>query len=314
MGQNVLGLRGRTLRLAQVVLIVAPAFLIFGYNQAGAGPLANLESWAHQFPQIDAINTTGAQKSHNSTSKGAVIASFQIGALIGALSCTFLSDRLGRRMTTFIGAILTIIGSVLQTASYSLIQLTVGRIILGMGVGQFSVAVPVWQSECSSAHSRGRNVIVTGIFMCLGYSLCNWVDFGFTKLPATSTNQWRGPFAISLFFSLVILLSVFLLPESPRWLVRVNRVEEASANLAAFKDMAPEDDAIKSEIAGIELSLEASSQSKGLFREMFSKDDDERLLYRFGLCLALNFFQQVIHNVSLLYCNILTASRCAVAI
>ena len=134
--------------MAQVALIVAPAFILFGYNQAGLGPLATLQSWVKVFPEIDAINTEGQLKSHNSTSKGAVVASFQIGALLGSLSCAFISERIGRRKTIFVGGILTTIGQVLQTAAYSVEQFTVGRVILGFGIGQFSVAVPVWQSEC----------------------------------------------------------------------------------------------------------------------------------------------------------------------
>jgi sugar porter (SP) family MFS transporter len=288
-----MGLTGRALRLAQLMLVVAPAFFSFGYNQAGTGPLATLPSWVATFPQIDTIHTEGATKARNSTSKGAVIASFQIGALIGALSCTVLSDRLGRRKTIFFGAILTVIGQILQTSAYNLIQFTVGRIILGMGVGQFSVAVPVWQSECSSAKSRGQHVVADGIFMCLGYSLCNWIDFGFSELPGSNTGQWRGPLAISFFPSLVILASVFFLPESPRWLVRVNRTDEATANLAALRGTQPEDAAVQVEISGIERSFEITAQSKGVLREIFSKNDDERLLYRFCLCIVLQFFQQM---------------------
>lgn len=293
MSRQLLHLTGSALRMAQVILIVAPAFIIFGYNQAGAGPLATLQSWVKVFPQIDTINTTGALEAKNSTGKGAVIASFQIGALIGALSCTVISDRLGRRKTIFIGSILTIIGQLLQVSAYSLIQFTVGRIILGIGTGQFSVAVPVWQSECSSAKHRGQHVIADGIFMCLGYALCNWIDFAFSRLSGENTGQWRGPLSLSFLPSLVILVAVFLLPESPRWLVRVNRTEEASASLAAYKGMSPEDEAIKSEISGIELSFENTTQSTRAIREMFSKDDDERLFYRFCLCIVLQFFQQM---------------------
>lgn len=287
------GLTGKTLNIAQIVLIVAPAFIIFGYNQAGVGPLATLQSWVHMFPELDTINTEGALKSSHSTSKGAVIAAFQIGALIGALSCTFISEKLGRRKTIFIGAILTIIGQVLQVSAYKVVQFTVGRVILGIGVGQFSVAVPVWQSECSSAKSRGQHVILDGIFMCLGYALCNWIDFGFTFLSENNTGQWRGPLALSFLPALIILFSVFFLPESPRWLVMVNRVEEATSNLAAYKGTSMDDEMIVSEIAGIELSLEATAKSKNAIREMFSKDDDERLLYRFALCIVLQFFQQM---------------------
>ncbi|KAH1623407.1 hypothetical protein KXX16_005803 [Aspergillus fumigatus] len=215
-----LGLSGRALHWAQVALVGAPAFIVFGYNQAGVGPLATLQSWVKTFPQIDTINTTGSLEAHNSTSKGAVIASFQIGALIGALSCTLISDRLGRRKTIFLGSILTIIGEVLQVASYGLVQFVIGRIILGMGVGQYSVAVPVWQSECQ-------------------------------------------------------------------------RAEEATHSLASLKGLPANDEAIRAEISGIESSLELTAQSKGSLMEMFDPNDQERLFYRFCLCIILQFFQQM---------------------
>lgn len=286
-----MGFQGRSLRLAQVFLIVVPAFILFGYNQAGVGPLATLQSWVHVFPQIDTINTSGAVKSENSTSKGAVVASFQIGALIGALSCSFLGDWMGRRKTVFLGAIVSTIGQVLQTAAYNIIQFTVGRVILGIGIGLFSAAVPVWQSECTSAKHRGQHVIVDGICICLGYTLCNWIDFGLSKV--SGDLQWRLPLAISFFFELVIIFGVFFLPESPRWLVRVNRIEEATTSLALYKGIPEDDEQVRMEIAGIESSLEVTANSGGSLKEMFSKNDQDRLLYRFCLCMALQFFQQM---------------------
>lgn len=288
---TIFGTTGKLLHVLQVVLIGAPAFIIFGYNQAGLGPLSSLQSWVHTFPQIDAVNTTGELKSHNSTSKGAVIAAFQIGALAGALSTTFLSDRFGRRKTIFIGSILTIIGQVLQVASYDLVQFVIGRIILGLGTGQFSVAVPVWQSESSAAKNRGQHVILDGMFMCMGYALCNWIDFGLSRIPQ-STTQWRVPLALSLLPSLMILTSVFLFPESPRWLVQVNRIEQAERSLATLKDDAS-DAEVQAEIAGIHSSLEMTAHSKGSLLEIFKKDDEEKLLYRFVLCVMLQFFQQM---------------------
>ncbi|KAL4809817.1 general substrate transporter [Aspergillus unguis] len=289
---TIFGATGKFLHTLQVILIGAPAFVVFGYNQAGLGPLATLQSWVHTFPEIDAVNTTGDLKSHNSTSKGAVIAAFQIGALAGALSTTFLSDRFGRRKTIFIGAIFTIIGQVLQVASYDLVQFVIGRLILGFGTGQFSVAVPVWQSESSAAKNRGQHVILDGMFMCLGYSLCNWIDFGLSRIDE-STTQWRVPLALSLLPSLMILCSVFLFPESPRWLVQVNRIEQAERSLSTLKGDAASEAEIRAEIAGIHTSLEMTAHSKGSLSEIFKKNDEEKLLYRFTLCVMLQFFQQM---------------------
>ncbi|CAG8313525.1 unnamed protein product [Penicillium nalgiovense] len=284
--------RGKALSVAQALLIVAPAFIVFGYNQSGLAPLASLQSWVSVFPEIDTINTEGDLHAQHATNKGTVIGSFQLGALFGALSCTFLGDRLGRRKTIFLGAVLTIIGQLLQTAAYGLPQFVVGRVILGVGVGQLSVAVPVWQSECTSAKHRGQHVVVDGICICLGYVLCNWIDFGLSKVDGPL--QWRIPLAISFFFSLTVVVSIFLLPESPRWLVRVGRIEEATSSLAAYKGLPDDDEAVRVEIAGIETSLESTVNSASIM-EIFtaSKADDERLIYRFCLCVALQFFQQM---------------------
>ncbi|KAK6607557.1 hexose carrier protein [Botrytis cinerea] len=256
-----MGLRGRGLRIAQIAFIVAPGFTLFGYNQAGLGPLATLHSWAHQFPSLDTVNTTGPLKSHNSINSGAVIASFQIGSLIGALSCIFLGDLLGRRRTIFLAAFLTLIGQVLQVSAYNLIQFVIGRLVLGLGIGEISVMIPVWLAECSPAAHRGRDVVTAGIFLCFGYSVCNWVDFAFYHLPSTNL-QWRLPLAVvSLPLSLVMMFMVFFLPESPRWLVRVGRTEEAAKNLSVIKDLSVEDDRIRFEIAQIESSLERQREA-----------------------------------------------------
>lgn len=287
-----LGLRGNALRVAQIACVVAPSFTLFGYNQAGVGPLATLPAFVETFPSIDTINTAGATEAVNSTRKGAVIASFQIGALIGALSCLFLGDWLGRRRTIFLAAILTIIGEVLQVASYNIIQFVVGRVILGIGVGQISVAIPVWQAECSSAAHRGRDVITAGIFMCLGYAMCNWIDFGFSWL-SDSTLSWRLPLAVSLVLSLIVASFVFFLPESPRWLISQAKVSQATKCLAALKDLPEDDMVIRTEIAQIESSLEGAVDHDNSLMKMFSKTDDERLFYRFCLCFALQFFQQM---------------------
>ncbi|CAG7940058.1 unnamed protein product [Penicillium olsonii] len=81
-----LPLTGTRLQVSFMILIVAPSFVLFGYNQAVLGSILNLQSWVQQFPDIDTINTTGSEKSQNSTSQGTCNASFQMGCLIGALS------------------------------------------------------------------------------------------------------------------------------------------------------------------------------------------------------------------------------------
>jgi MFS family permease len=158
-------LRGYKLSVAQIALIVAPSFILFGYNQAGVGGLLSLPDWTKTFPEIDTTNTKGKDKSHNATIQGVVVATFVLGALTGALSCIYIGNTLGRRKTIFLGATLTLIGEVLCSSSFGLAQFIVGRTVIGFGIGLLSATVPVWQAECSSAANRGKHVVLDGLFM-----------------------------------------------------------------------------------------------------------------------------------------------------
>lgn len=139
-----MGLSGGSLRLAQLLLVVCPAFVLFGYNQSGVGGLLSLRDWNDHFPEINTIDAVGEEKSRKSTIQGAVVATFTIGALFGSLSCSWVGDVLGRRKTIFVASVLTLIGEILQCTSFHVAQFIVGRIILGAGVGMLSTTVPVW--------------------------------------------------------------------------------------------------------------------------------------------------------------------------
>ncbi|KAE8154430.1 general substrate transporter [Aspergillus avenaceus] len=284
-------LQGEALRFAQIFLIVCPSFILFGYNQSGVGGLTDFPSWIRQFPEIDTVNTTGAQKSHNSTVQGAVVASYTIGALFGSLICTWIGDILGRRRTIFIAACIALVGQVLECTAFSLAQFTVGRVILGGGVGMLSATVPVWQSECSPADKRGRNVVLTGMFIALGFASTQWINFGFFHMEDKSAS-WRASLAIPALFSFVIMGSIFFLPESPRWLVLKNRSDTAQQTLARLRAKEVVSPEVMHELRGIEISLEESSGHTMALKDIFTMGE-EKLFYRFLLCVMLQFFQQM---------------------
>jgi MFS family permease len=286
-----MGLTGQSLRMTQLLAVVLPAFVLFGYNQSGVGGLLSLRDWNDHFPAINTIDAKGEEKSHKSTVQGAVVATFTIGALFGALGCSWYGDILGRRKVIFVAAILTLIGEILQCTSFQLAQFVVGRFILGWGVGALSATVPVWQSECSSAANRGKHVVLDGCFISLGYLLEAWINLGFFEQD-NKPLQWRVPLAIPTVISLVPMAVVFFIPESPRWLVNKGRVEEARASLSAFRGLDIHDPEISAEISGIELALEETGRSVAKMSEIFTMGKD-KLFYRFSLCIFLQFLQQM---------------------
>ncbi|KAF7538803.1 hypothetical protein G7054_g2609 [Neopestalotiopsis clavispora] len=240
-----LGLRGNALAAAQLLLVVAPAFILFGYNQSNLGGLVSLEDWTRVFPAIDTKHTTGHQKSTNATLQGLVIATFTLGALPGCLSCSYTADRFGRRPIIALGALLTLVGEILEASSFHIAQLITGRVILGVGVGMLSGVVPTWQSECSSSETRGRQVVLSGLFIALGYVMQAWINLGFYQFSAGPLT-WRPPISIAAFFK----------------------------------------------IAAIELSLEEQGGKKARLGDLLKMGED-KLLYRFGICLLLQFYQQM---------------------
>lgn len=108
-----------------------------------------------------------------------------------------------------------------MASSFSLAQLIVARIVLGIGSGGYTATIPVWQSEISGAQHRGAFVNSEGIFLGLGITISLLVDFGFFFVGENSVS-WRFPFALQIILLLMVLAFVFTLPESPRYVVVVS--------------------------------------------------------------------------------------------
>lgn len=207
--------------------------------------------------------------------------------MIGALSCYKIGDKLGRLRTIATGAILTIIGSILLSSSFSLGQFIVGRLVLGLGFGAISATVPVWQSESSPAEHRGALVVLEGAFASIGLAASQWIDLGLYF--AKSSVSWRFPLAFPIVFALVILAFIPFMPDSPRWLVKVGRIEEAR-HVMAILDDAPEDSPVVAEdIQKMQRSLEI--MGRGRFTHLLRNGED-RLLNRTLVAMFSTFSQQ----------------------
>lgn len=102
---------------------------------------------------LDYFNTT-----NTSSIIGAINSTFNGGAVFGSLMGGLTMDRFGRKMTIQMGALICMVGAILQAAAVNLAMMLVGRIMAGWAVGLLSMSVPVYQSEC--AHPKIRGMIV----------------------------------------------------------------------------------------------------------------------------------------------------------
>ncbi|KAF7870063.1 uncharacterized protein EAF02_009253 [Botrytis sinoallii] len=187
-----------------------------------------------------------------------------------------------------LGAAINIIGAILQSSSYSLGQLIVGRLVSGLGFGALTATTPNWQSECSKAHHRGSVVLLEGLFISAGLATAAWVNFGMSHLFGGVT--WRFPLALSMVWSIVVLITTPHMPESPRWLVKKGRTDEAREVVSALDDKPIESAQVQADIAEIEEGLAITGN--GSFRDIFCMDD-ERLFHRACLAVCGQMFQQM---------------------
>ncbi|KAG7748458.1 hypothetical protein KL912_002363 [Ogataea haglerorum] len=148
---------------------------------------------------------------------GTVVAILEIGALISSLSLGPISDKLGRRKTTRLGALVFCIGGTVQSCSKSVSHLAIGRFISGIGVGFLSGTAPSFQAEISAPENRGLlgSAQFTGNIM--GYASSIWIDYGCSFIE--NNLSFRIPLMLQVVFGSILFFGSFALVESPRWLL-----------------------------------------------------------------------------------------------
>ncbi|KAL3443322.1 general substrate transporter [Aspergillus insuetus] len=278
--------------LQRVIAVVgAAAFMVQGYNQSMMNGFTTLPTFLEAIPEVDTVNTTGSQNAYNAKILGLVVSIYEVGSAIGALSCLAIGDRLGRPKTMLVAGIVCVVGVVIQAATYSLAQILVGRIITGVGIGLYTGTVPMYVSEMASAEKRGRLVLVEGLFALSGLALASWVNFG--MFHATGPVTWRFPIALQLAFLAVILSLTPFLPESPRWLVKKERLEEATTIMARLMGRSADDSEVAREIAGIHAAIQRDSGHRNTYSANPFSMNKNRHLHRLLLAMTITMITQM---------------------
>ncbi|KAL4883236.1 general substrate transporter [Aspergillus karnatakaensis] len=273
--------RGRPLQLS-ITAACGAGFLLFGYDQGVFGGLLDNEHFLRTFGYPD------------TASQGQIVATYDIGCIIGCLVSMYYGDKLGRRRCILTGCCILIVGAILQTAAYSLAPMIVGRIVAGVGNGMNTIACPVLQSETARAHERGKLIVLQLVLNIFGIVISNWMNFGFTYLPNTAIS-WRFPLAFQCFFALVTISCVIFIPESPRWLAMKHQTSEAQDTLSRLLDKPIDDPEVVEEIQGLAATIhhEAEVQQSIPLKEILARHSKQQTLRRMLLGAGTPFMQQV---------------------
>lgn len=161
---------------------------------------------------------------------GTMVAILEIGALCSSLIVGKLGDMIGRRRTILYGAIIFVIGGSIQTATRGFTSMIVGRTISGIGVGMLSTIVPVYQSEISPPHNRGKLACIEFTGNIVGYASSVWVDYACSFIE--SDTSWRLPLFLQCVMGSLLFLGSFVIVETPRWLLDNDHDEEGMVVIA----------------------------------------------------------------------------------
>ncbi len=166
-----------------------------------------------------------------------------IGCLLGAIVSGVLSDRFGRKRLLIASALLFAVTSVGNGLADSFTVFIAWRILGGVAIGMASSLSPMYISEISPAQMRGRLVAVNQLTIVVGVFIAQIVNWYLVRyLPAGATDEfirsswfgqlgWRWMFALTAVPATFFFFSMFLVPESPRWLAKNGRGDAARAIL-----------------------------------------------------------------------------------
>jgi sugar porter (SP) family MFS transporter len=161
--------------------------------------------------------------------QGWVVSSLLLGAAIGVGYAGVLSDRYGRRPVLKVMAIVFILGAIGAALSPDVGWLIFSRFVMGLGVGASAVVVMVYLAEMAPTEMRGKIASLGQMMVVCGIMAAYLVDYGLSPLSA-----WRWMVGLGAIPSLILFIGLFFLPESPRWLVKQGRIQEA---VAVFRRM-----------------------------------------------------------------------------
>jgi len=212
--------------------------------------------------------------------KGTVISIVLVGGILGALINGILADRLGSNLMVQGAALIFVAGAAASALSPSAVALLASRFVLGLALGAVSASAPLYIAEISPASDRGRLVTLFQLAITIGILLGYFVD-----RTLTSSGYWRLMLGTSAVPALILLFGMFILPHSPRWLIKMGRYGEAKDVL--LKTCGGDTSLADAELNEIRKVI--SMESKGGLADMLRPPVSSALVTGIGLFLVQQF-------------------------
>ncbi|TKY90292.1 hypothetical protein EX895_000290 [Sporisorium graminicola] len=222
---------------------------------------------------------------------GFIVSSMLLGALVGCIPASLIADAFSRRFAIMVGAIVFIVGGVLQTAAQNQAMMMAGRFFAGVGIGMLSLLAPLYQSEIAHPSIRGRLTTLQQFFLGIGVLIASFVVYGSNLHHHNTVFEWRFPLGLQIVPAVPLAFLIMLFPESPRWLMSKGREEEALRSLARLHARGDTTDVfVRAELAEIKAKLAEEKGTASGWSEIFNSSQNIR---KVAIGVVLQFSVQI---------------------
>lgn len=265
--------------IAFLAVVAAIGGFLFGYDTAViSGTIAQVT----------------AQFGLDTLDQGWYVGCALVGSIAGVLMAGVMSDKLGRKLTMIISAVLFSLSGIGCAFAADFTQLVVYRIIGGVGIGIVSIVSPLYISEVAIAQYRGRLVSLYQLAVTIGFLgayLMNYQLLAYSQSHAVNTNDvyfdllfvkevWRGMLGMESLPAVAFFVIIFFIPESPRWLILKSKETKATQILTRIYRSA---EAALSQVSDTKSVLTSESKSGWSF---LMKPGISRAVI-IGVCIAI---------------------------
>ncbi|KAF4978161.1 hypothetical protein FZEAL_5406 [Fusarium zealandicum] len=264
--------------------VIAVSTFNYGFDNAAYNNTQAMAAFKQQFGEWDAGKDAYAiPTAWLSLFNSLNYIGFGAGVIIGSL----VSARWGRRWCMFTMSAWALVPAIMAITSETKEQIMATRILnfTDVYIGMELAVVPVYQSEIMPAEIRGFAVGSYQFSLMMGTLIVSCVCRGTSTLPGN--QSFRIPFGLFFIIPVLIMIAIFFIPESPRWLLTKDRPDEARAALGKLRAGRLTETEIDEQLAGLQYALDREPE-QGRYVELFQGKN----LKRTAIVVAMNFFQQ----------------------
>ncbi|KAL2810624.1 general substrate transporter [Aspergillus granulosus] len=231
--------------------------MLFGVETGIIGGVLTMETFKVKYGLDNKSDQARADLSAN------IVSTLQAGCFFGALAASYVADKFGRKLGLITASFVAIVGVIMQVAASGHLEaMYIGRLLCGIGVGFASMVNPLYVSENAPRAIRGGLTGLYQLFITLGIMLAFWINYG-SLLHLNGTAQYLVPLALQALPAVLLLIGMLLNNESPRWLAKQDRWEEARQTLTRIRNLPSNHPYIEREFQDIAHQLEFERQLIG---------------------------------------------------